>query len=407
MLSTRIFRRDLRIDDFEKIQIQKTNFPRRLQLKNIFLFIYRKEFDEMSSASYDSKVVRLTSPMASNSSFIGQYAGDRGGAGDPEKRSVRQNHSEIEKRRRNKMNNYINELSLLIPTCVAMSRKMDKLTVLRLAVQHVKSLRYFHLFKKILNPDQLSERNPAFYAEIMNNFHNFALLFNSFRKNILMELRVFTNRQNIMSLNIWILPSIWRFFWRFCRGSIHAYSESSPRPSNLSDSDLISLILNSAPDEAGFLFVVDTARGRILYVSESVSKVLNYTQRDLFGQSLFDVLHPKDIAKVKEQLSSSVVSQSRDNRILETNKFLKGSKLQVQNNASANSDSMGTGVGASVSSLPWLCPGARRSFFCRMKVKPGMVLKEEAEKVIKKSLFEKVLEKVSSKRKDIKCPNKF
>ena len=370
---------------------------------NIFLFIYRKEFDEMSSASYDSKVVRLTSPMASNSSFIGQYAGDRGGAGDPEKRSVRQNHSEIEKRRRNKMNNYINELSLLIPTCVAMSRKMDKLTVLRLAVQHVKSLRYFHLFKKILNPDQLSERNPAFYAEIMNNFHNFALLFNSFRKNILMELRVFTNRQNIMSLNIWILPSI----WRFCRGSIHAYSESSPRPSNLSDSDLISLILNSAPDEAGFLFVVDTARGRILYVSESVSKVLNYTQRDLFGQSLFDVLHPKDIAKVKEQLSSSVVSQSRDNRILETNKFLKGSKLQVQNNASANSDSMGTGVGASVSSLPWLCPGARRSFFCRMKVKPGMVLKEEAEKVIKKSLFEKVLEKVSSKRKDIKCPNKF
>jgi len=264
----------------------------------------RKEFDEMSSASYDSKVVRLTSPMASNSSFIGQYAGDRGGAGDPEKRSVRQNHSEIEKRRRNKMNNYINELSLLIPTCVAMSRKMDKLTVLRLAVQHVKSL----------------------------------------------------------------------------RGSIHAYSESSPRPSNLSDSDLISLILNSAPDEAGFLFVVDTARGRILYVSESVSKVLNYTQRDLFGQSLFDVLHPKDIAKVKEQLSSSVVSQSRDNRILETNKFLKGSKLQVQNNASANSDSMGTGVGASVSSLPWLCPGARRSFFCRMKVKPGMVLKEEAEK---------------------------
>ncbi|XP_060727061.1 aryl hydrocarbon receptor nuclear translocator isoform X1 [Tachysurus vachellii] len=191
---------------------------------------------------------------------------DETGNSNDKERFARENHSEIERRRRNKMTAYITELSEMVPTCSALARKPDKLTILRMAVSHMKTL----------------------------------------------------------------------------KGSGNTGTDGAYKPSFLTDQELKHLILEAAD---GFLFVVSCESGRVVYVSDSVTPVLNQTQSDWLGSSLYDQLHPDDKDKLREQLSTT--ENNNSGRMLD----LKTGTVKKEGSQSSVRMSM----------------GARRSFICRMR----------------------------------------
>ncbi|XP_052791510.1 aryl hydrocarbon receptor nuclear translocator homolog isoform X4 [Mya arenaria] len=180
---------------------------------------------------------------------------------------ARESHCEIERRRRNKMTTYINELCDMVPTCSTLARKPDKLTILRMAVSHMKSL----------------------------------------------------------------------------RGTGNTNTDGSYKPSFLTDQELKHLILEAAD---GFLFVVQCDTGRIIYVSDSIVPVLHQSQGDWFGNCMFDLVHPDDVEKVREQLSTS--ESQNTGRILD----LKTGTVKKEGHQSSMR----------------VCMGSRRGFICRMKM---------------------------------------
>lgn len=66
--------------------------------------------------------------------------------------------------------------------------------------------------------------------------------------------------------------------------------------------ELKHLILEAAD---GFLFIVSCETGRVVYVSDSVTPVLNQPQSEWFSGTLYEQVHPDDVGKLREQLSTS------------------------------------------------------------------------------------------------------
>uniref|UniRef100_A0A8C2TU92 Aryl hydrocarbon receptor nuclear translocator n=1 Tax=Coturnix japonica TaxID=93934 RepID=A0A8C2TU92_COTJA len=127
--------------------------------------------------------------------------------------------------------------------------------------------------------------------------------------------------------------------------------------------ELKHLILEAAD---GFLFIVSCETGRVVYVSDSVTPVLNQPQSEWFGSTLYDQVHPDDVGKLREQLSTS------ENALTEgTKPWCLSNKDPAAPPESASKGRIldlktGTVKKEGQQSMR-MCMGSRRSFICRMR----------------------------------------
>lgn len=155
-----------------------------------------------------------------------------------------------------------------------------------------------------------------------------------------------------------------KFFFHVIPGTGNTSTDGTYKPSFLTDQELKHLILEAAD---GFLFVVSCDTGRIIYVSDSVTPVLNHTQNDWYGSSMYDNIHPEDIDKVREQLSTQ--EPQNTGRILDLKTgTVKKEGHQCNYYFSSQFFQIHYNFFHYFPASMRLCLGARRGFICRMKV---------------------------------------
>nr|XP_028685190.1 aryl hydrocarbon receptor nuclear translocator-like protein 2 isoform X6 [Macaca mulatta] len=187
-------------------------------------------------------------------------------------RKKREAHSQTEKRRRDKMNNLIEELSAMIPQCNPMARKLDKLTVLRMAVQHLRSLKEHRKFYTIHCTGYLRSWPPNIVGMEEER--------NSKKDN-----SNFTCLVAIGRLQPYIIPQN--------SGEIHV-----------------------KPTEFITRFAMN---GKFVYVDQRATAILGYLPQELLGTSCYEYFHQDDHSNLTDK--HKAVLQSKEKILTDSYKF--------------------------------------------------------------------------------------
>ncbi|VDK79282.1 unnamed protein product [Litomosoides sigmodontis] len=153
------------------------------------------------------------------------------------------NHSEIEKRRRDRMNELMGQLAALIPSTFC--RKLDKLSLLRLALDHISTIRIAD--DRELNCDCCAKH--ITFSDLLD------LLKNSLQPKLPSSLLKGNSNLNR----------------RYFQNVEH------------------------------FMTVVDVSSGKILYASDEMHKFLG---KNVFARNWYEILHPADITAFKKETTS-------------------------------------------------------------------------------------------------------